>query len=149
MCKQGLQTCDRTDKAWWPPDLWTLSKLVPLSPPSRRYLLSDLSVYRPTYIHHFGFSYNFSLHFLYKSPAACLRLATGSPALQSCRACDRLKFQAASASGDFVEGWIHGARYQGMLCLWCATSELLNESTNLVENWKFDKSYDIKSWFYE
>ena len=39
-----------------------------------------------------------------KSPAACLRLATDSPALQSCRACERLKLQAAPASGDFVEG---------------------------------------------
>ena len=65
-----------------------------------------------------------------KSPAACLRVATDSPALQSCRAYDRLKLQAAPASGDFVEGWIidilsfidiltrmHGRFYKGRVIL--------------------------------
>ena len=33
-------------------------------------------------------------------------LAKDSTAPRGCRACDWLKFQAAPASGDFVEGWI-------------------------------------------
>ena len=104
--KQDLQTCDRTDKARWPPDLWAFSKLVPLSLTSRRYLLSDLPVWTHNVHPSLRFQQRLFTAFPLKSPAACLRLASDSPALQSCRACDRLKFQAAPASGDFVEGWI-------------------------------------------
>ena len=77
-------------------------KLVPLSLTSRRYLLSDL----PVWTHTVHPSLRFQQQLFTTFRGACLRLATDSPALQSCRACDRPKFQAAPASGDFVEGWI-------------------------------------------
>ena len=82
------------------------SKLEPLLLTSRRYLLSDLPVWKHNVHPSLRFQQQLFTAFPLKSPAACLRLVTDSPALQSCRACDRLKFQAAPASGDFVEGWI-------------------------------------------
>ena len=76
LCKQDLQTCDRTDKAWWPPDLWSFSKLVPLSLTSSGYLLSDLPVWTHNVHPSLRFQQQLFTAFPLKSPAACLRLAT-------------------------------------------------------------------------
>ena len=69
-------------------------------------------------------SNNFAVHFLWISRGLS-EVATDSPALQGCRAFDWVKFQAAPASGYFVEGW------NLWVCSFCVIREI-----NIFHKWK-------------
>ena len=59
-----------------------------------------------TYIYHFVSATTFQC-IPFKVSRSLSEVATNSTAPQSSWACDWLKFQAAPASGDLMEGWIH------------------------------------------